>query len=258
MNIQKMVVMVLAAMAAAEVMAVQGKLTTEQETLSGDIRWQSGKKQYVISVKKGKTLLDMERSLSDVVSLDIPEPEGFAKAVAEVESGNAAAAANVLQKIVSDYRMLVWDKKAARYLVFAQLAAGNAQKAVEACETLIKDDKSAAYSGDLAPAYWEALLKLGRNDQIEKLLKKAATSGDRTASAAALVMRGDMIVAAANDNAEQLKAALADGYMRVVLMYQDEACVKVRKDALTKAAVVFDKLGQGARAEKLRAQAKML
>jgi len=173
-----------------------------------------------------------------------------------VEGGQGTAAVATLAKIVSDYRMLQWDKPAGRYLALAHLAAGNAQKAYDACTPIIAEDKSAAYSGDLAAAYWQALLKLGKNEQLEKLLKDAATKGNRQASAAALVMRGDMVVAASNDAPEELRRALRDGYMRVVLMYQDADCARERGEALLKAAQCFDKLGQSARAESLRAQMK--
>ena len=102
-----------------------------------------------------------------------------------MEAGNGAAAVAALTKIVDDYRMLVWDKPAGRYLALAHLAAGNAQKALDVCQKIIAEDKSAAYSGEVAPAYWQALLKLGKNDQLEGLLKKATSSADRPASAAA-------------------------------------------------------------------------
>ena len=76
------------------------------------------------------------------------------------------------------------------------------------------------------------------------------------ASAAALVMRGDIIMNASGDRPDELRKALRDGYLRVVLMYQDPECHRERVEAMMKAAVVFEKLGQVARAEKLRAQAK--
>ena len=41
----------IAMMAAASAFAIQGTLSTESETLSGDIKWQSRGKQYVVSVK---------------------------------------------------------------------------------------------------------------------------------------------------------------------------------------------------------------
>ena len=255
---KKLMIIGLAALAAAEVFAVQGTLNTETESLTGDIKWQSRSKQYVVSIKKGQTTVDRECKKDEVISLEIPKPQGYDKAVQMVEGGSGAAAVGILQKIVEDYGMLQWDKPAGRYLAFAHLAAGHAQKALDVCQKIVAVDKEAAYTGDLAPAYWQALLKLGKNDQLDGLLKKAASSGDRAASAAALVMRGDIIVEKSNDNADKLKDALRDGYLRVVLMYQDQACVRERADAMVKAAQCFDKIGQSARAEALRAQAKAL
>lgn len=253
---KKTLMTTLAALAASQVLAMQGTISTESESLTGDIKWQARKKQYVVSVKKGSTTVDMERKLEDVTSLDIPKPAGFDKAVELVENGQGASAIAVLTKIVADYRMLKWDKPAGRYLAMAHLAAGNAQKAYDACVAIVSEDKAAAYSGDLAAAYWQTLLKLGKKEQLEGLLKKAASAGDRQSSAAALVMRGDIIVSASNDQPEELRRALRDGYLRVILMYQDKACARERAEACMKAASCFDKLGQSARAEQLRAQAK--
>ena len=248
----KKLVVCLVAAAAAEAFAIQGSVSTETETFAGDVKWHARDKKYI--VEKGK--ITKEFKLADVTALDMPKPQGFDKAVQMVEGGQGSAAVATLAKIVSDYRMLQWDKPAGRYLALAHLAAGNAQKAYDACAPIIAEDKSAAYSGDLAAAYWQALLKLGKTEQLEKLLKDAATKGNRQSSAAALVMRGDMVVAASNDSPEELRRALRDGYMRVVLMYQDADCARERGEALLKAAQCFDKLGQSARAESLRAQMK--
>ena len=248
----KKLVVCLVAAAAAEAFAIQGSVSTETETFAGDIKWHARDKKYV--VEKGK--ITKEFRLADVTALDIPKPQGFDKAVQMVEGGQGSAAVATLAKIVADYRMMQWDKPAGRYLALAHLAAGNAQKAYDACTPIIAEDKSAAYSGDLAAAYWQALLKLGKAEQLEKLLKDAATKGNRQSSAAALVMRGDMVVAASNDSPEELRRALRDGYMRVVLMYQDADCARERGEAVLKAAQCFDKLGQSARAESLRAQVK--
>ena len=241
-------------MAMASAFAIQGSVSTESETVSGDIKWYGRDKKYVI--EKGK--ITKEFALADVTSIDIPKPAGYDKAVSAVESGQGSSAIPILTKIVADYRMLQWDKPAGRYLAMAHIAAGNAQKAYDVCSPIIAEDRSAGWSGDLASAYWQALLKLGKKDQLEGLLKKAATSGNRQSSAAALVMRGDIIVQGSNDAAEELKKAVRDGYMRVVLMYQDPECRRERADALVKAAACFDKLGQAARAENLRAQAKAI
>ena len=249
---KKTLILSVAALAASELFAVQGTVSTSAESFSGDVKWHARDKKYV--VEKGK--ITKEFKLADVIDVEFAKPAGFDKAVQMVEGGQGAAAIPVLSKIVSEYRMLKWDKPAGRYLAMAHLAAGNAQKAYEACQPIVSEDKAAAYTGDLAAAYWQALLKLGKNDQLEGLLKKAAASGDRPASAAALVMRGDIIVTASNDKPEELRRALTDGYLRVVLMYQDAPCARERAEACLKAAQCFDKLGQSGRAEQLRAQAK--
>lgn len=250
----KKLMVVVAAMAAANAFAIQGSVSTETETFAGDVKWHARDKKYVI--EKGK--ISKEFKLADVTGLNIPKPAAYDKAVSQIEAGQGAAAIPALTKIVADYRMLQWDKPAGRYLALAHLAAGNAQKAYEACQPIIGEDKAAAYRGELAAAYWQALLKLGKFDQLENLLKKASAAGDRQASAAALVMRGDIIVSSASDNLDKLKDALRDGYLRVVLMYPDPECKRERSEACVKAAGVFDKLGQSARAEKLRAQAKQI
>ena len=250
----KKLILGFAALAAAELFAIQGSVSTETETVDGDIKWHGRDKKYVI--EKGK--ITKEFKLAEVTALNIPKPAGYDKAVQAVEGGQGAAAVAVLTKIVADYRMLQWDKPAGRYLALAYLSTGNAQKAYDACTPIIAEDKSAAYSGDLAAAYWQALLKLGKTEQLEGLLKKAATAGSRQASAAALVMRGDIIVSSSNDAPEELRRALRDGYLRVVLMYQDAECARERGEAMLKAATCFDKLGQAARAENLRAQAKSI
>lgn len=251
---KKLMVMGVAIAATASAFAIQGTVNTSGDSVSGEITWQARAKAYLI--EKGK--ISKEIKLAEVTSLDIPKPQGFDKAVQLVESGQGASAIQTLAKIVADYKMLQWDKPAGRFLAMAYIAAGNAQKAFDTCKPIIDEDKSAAYTGELAPAYWQALLKLGKVEQLNNLINKAIGSGDRAASAAASVMRGDMIVAASNDKPEELKRALSEGFLRVVLMYQDAACVRERKEAMLKAAACFDKLGQASRAEQLRTQEKAL
>ena len=53
-------------MAAASAFAIQGTLMTETETLTGEIKWQGRNKQYVISVKKGSTLVSATTDLSSL------------------------------------------------------------------------------------------------------------------------------------------------------------------------------------------------
>ena len=252
--------MILFAVAAATspLWAIQGTIRTATDSKKGDIKWQPRSKSYAVSFKKGNTMVSAEYPLADVEELDIEKPAGYDKAVENVRRGNGAAAIGVLTKVVQDYKMLKWDKPAGRYLVEAYISANNAQKAFEVAEGVIKDDTTAEWKGELAPAYWQALLKLGKTQKLEALVKKAAISGDRAASANALVMRGDMILASEGTSPEGCRKALTDAYLRVALMYADEPCREARIDAMQRAADCFDKLGQAARAEQLRSQARKL
>ena len=253
----KIMTAALAALVAYPLLAVQGTIRTETDRKTGEIKWRSRDKTYVMSIKKGQTLVDMEYKLSDVVGLDVEKPAGFDKAVEMVQKGQGASAIGTLAKIVEEYKMFVWDKPAGRWLVEAYLAADNAQKALDVATSIISEDKDAAWQGDLAPAYWQVLLRLGKSQQLEKCISKAASSGDRVSSAQALLMRGDILVAG-GDSRDLLRQALSDAYLRVALMYRDEPCREVRAQAMMKAAACFDKLGDATRAENLRSQAKSI
>ena len=190
---KRLMILLAVTAATSPLWAIQGTIRTATDSKKGDIKWQPRSKSYAVSFKKGNTMVSAEYPLADVEELDIEKPAGYDKAVENVRRGNGAASIGVLSKVVQDYKMLKWDKPAGRYLVEAYISANNAQKALEVAEGVIKDDKSAEWKGELAPAYWQALLKLGKTQKLEGLVKKAAISGDRAASANALVMRGDMI-----------------------------------------------------------------
>lgn len=255
----KKLVFVLAVAQAASLFAVPGTVETMGGDLkSGDVKWQPRQKSYLLTYKKGKTDVSAEFPLADVASLNIEKPQGFDKAVEQVEKGQGAQAIAILTKIAADYRMLVWDKPAGRYLAMAYTSAGQPQKAVEVCQGIIADDKSAAYTGALAPAYWDALIKLGKRDQLAALLDKAAASGDRASSAAAFVARGDLVKSEGKDSPDACKKALTDGYLRVVLLYKDAECTDVRRTAMEKTADCLALLGKASQAEQMRAQAKSL
>ena len=104
-----------------------------------------------------------------------------------------------------------------------------------------------------------ALLKLNQKTKLEAALAKAAASGDRFSSGAAFTLRGDIVMQEGGESADAAKKALADGYLRVVLMYTDQpVAAKLRPEALYKAAQCFEKLGQSGRAEAMRGELKKL
>ena len=226
---------------------IEGKIQTkDKKVVAGKIRWFPAKKVYtVVQVGQNGQTREIELTPDQVARISVPEPAKLKPAIAAVRSGKAAAAVPVLQEIVKTYAMLEWDERAARYLAEAQLASGDGPGAVATCEGLIKAKPSVAYIGDVAPVYWQALLKTGKTAKLGDLITKAIAEGSREASAAALIMRGDMLM----EKKETLNA-LKDGYLRVVILYENVK--EVQPEALYKAAKAFDALNQNANAERMR------
>lgn len=240
--------------------AVTGTVKTEVgEAQHGVIRWSSRDKAYVITTGSKDGSLEVQVKAVDVVELDIPKPDTFDAAVAKVNGGNGAAAIPVLQNIVKEYSHLNWDKVAGRYLAEAYLAAEKPDEALKTCEAIIAGEPSAAYKGDLAPAYWSALLRLNRRSALEKNMKTALKGGDRFSRGAALLMTGDIIMKDGKESADACKKALTDGYLRVVYLYTEEGVAeRLRPEALYKAAVCFSTLRQSGCADVMRTELKAL
>jgi len=226
-------------------------ITAEDRRIDGTIKWKAREKAYAITAKGGN--VELEMAPASIKELQIPRPKELDAAIKSVQDGNAAAAVPLLEKVSNDYLMLQWDKVATRLLADAYVKAGEADKAIRVCEKVIASNPEAAYLGEMAPAYWQALLKAGRASKAEDLVTKAIKSGDREASAFALITRGDLILASGETN-EVTKKALRDGFLRVVTLYK--GVKTAQPEALYKAAKCFDKLGQTARADQMRTTLK--
>ncbi len=252
---QKLISSALCAFAALTLSAaVTGSLKLENgDEMKGTVRWSVREKAYFVM----KGMIEQRFKATDVAEIDIEKPAGLDTAVAQVAKGQGAAAIPVLQKIVREYAHLQWDKVAGRTLAEAYLAAGKPEEALKACHAIIDGEPSAAYRGELAPAYWNALLSLNRRSPLEKILEKAMKSGDRVARGAALIMRGDIAMKDGNESADACRKALAEDYLRVVFLYRDaDVAERLQPEALYKAALCFDKLGQSGRADFMRTELK--
>ena len=229
---------------------VTGSVTSQNgDVQKGSIRWSARDKAYVVT--KGN--IEVQVKETDVAEIDIKKPATYDAAVAQVAKGQGAAAIPALQKIVKEYSHLKWDKSAGRYLAEAYVAAEKPADALKVCQGIIDGDPTAAYKGDLAPAYWSALLSLNRRSPLEKALK----GGDIFSRGAALIMRGDLAMKDGAESNDACKKALSDGYLRVVFLYKDpQVADKLRPEALYKAAHCFDKLNQSGRADFMRTELK--
>jgi TolA-binding protein len=215
--------------------------------VKGAIRWMPQGRKYVVSMRKGEQTISQDIPASDVARVQVAKPEKLDAAIAAVKAGKSSAAVPVLESIVKQYAMLGWDEPAARWLAKAKLDTGDAEAAMAICEGIIKVKPSAAYVGEVAPTYWAALLKTDKKAKLNELLVKAIANGDEDASAAALVMRGDILM----EQKEPFNA-LKDGYLRAVLLY--ERSTEVQPEALYKAAKAFEQLSKNADAQKMRDQ----
>ncbi len=236
------------ALAAAGVQAqVPGVLVTvEGREMQGRLSWRAVARKYTVATadRSGK-IIEIELAPEQVKAIKVPEPRELAPALEAVRAGKGASAMPVLEKIMRDYAMLPWDEPAARGLAEAHLQNNNPAAAVKVCETVIAYKPEAAYSGELAVVYWEALLKAGRTAKLSGLLDEAVKKGDRETSAAALLKRGDLLM-----EKKQPREALKDGYLRVVVLYENVR--SLQPEALYKAAQAFDALQQHANANKMR------
>lgn len=239
-------VVMLAGTAAAQ---IRGTIkTTDGKTVSGQIRWLNSQKKYIVmSTRPGtQATIEVQLTADQVADIQVPQPRELGPAIQAVRSGsNIAGAIPVLEKIIIDYTMMQWDEPAARVLAEAQLAVGKPDAAIKACERVIAIRPEAAYKGDMAVVYWQALLKANRSARLEALLKDAIAKGGREASASALIMRGDMLM-----ESKQPRDALKDGYLRVVILYENVR--SVQPEALYKAAKAFEAIHQNPNAEKMR------
>jgi tetratricopeptide (TPR) repeat protein len=229
---------------------IQGTIVnTDGKSFPGLLKWKAQDKAYGVNANN----IEMAIPLASVADIQIAKPKDLENAEKQVAAGNSAVAIPLLEKVSKDYFMLKWDKPAIRLLAEAYLKSGDTDKAIKICEAVISADPTAAYLGETAPIYWQALLKANRTAKIEELLLKAIKSGDRNASAFALNMRGDLILAT-GDTAENSLKALRDGYLRVYLLYKSEK--EALAEAMYKAGKCFEKAGQAARAEQMRNELK--
>jgi hypothetical protein len=235
-------------LAAARVLAdVPGSvMTLDDKVLTGTIGWKQVARKYVVTIKTStQQQIETELAPEQVKKLSITKPKGMDEAVQAVQAGKGESVIALLEQIAQAYAMLQWDEPATRWLVEAYLQKGEPANAVKAAERITALRPEAGYKGEMAVSYWQALLKTDKVSKLEGLLDEAVKSGQREATAFALILRGDLILKR-GDSKENLEAALRDGYLRVITLFR--AVRTAQPEALYKTAKCLEKLGQTARA----------
>jgi tetratricopeptide (TPR) repeat protein len=227
---------------AATAATVRGTITkTNGEKLTGKIQWQPASKVYLLQ----QNGVSLRISPSEVAGIDVPKPNGYDRAVRQVQGGNFSSAIPTLERIKNSYERLKWDVKAARHLAYAYLEDGDASRALRMCEDVIRGNPEAALDPDFASVYWDALLEKERIPALEDKLQKAIREGSRSLAAMAQIKRGH--IQRKNGN---YREALVDGYLRTIVLFKRVR--SAQPEALYYAIQCFKELGQHTYAEKMR------
>ena len=223
--------------------AIQGTIikAADGRPMNGDIRWKAASKQYAITAGG----VSMTLTPAQVKEVRVPKPATLDQALAALKGKRYDAALAEFEKIMETYKMLQWDVPATGYAARAHLGLGNAAKAATLCEKLIRDNPGAAYQGELAAVYWQALIDADREATLRQILDRAAEQGPRELAALAQIRRGDIDM-----KNGKFKDALVDGYLRTVVLF--DGVKQYQPEALYKAARCFEQLNETGNAEKMR------
>jgi hypothetical protein len=209
----------------------------------GKIRWRGASKVYAIT--DPGTGVTLEIALNEVGRMNVIKPPALNKAISDVKAGRFTSAVAPLEQVVKEYRMLQHDVTAAEPLAIAY----NNTKRYKDTVTMIKgvqEDKPAhLITRGMVKQFWKALLETEQFGTLRKDLDDRIPNASRDVAAEAQNMRGDIDMKKGNP-----KAALLDGYLRTVVLFQDVKATQ--PEAIYKAMLCFEKLGQDGQKEKMR------
>ena len=240
----------IAATAAAQVPARVQLARTPDVITEGRLRWVPSVSEYALEYKpnpNSANVVETRYAPKDILNMQVVKPANFEALSAQADGATPDAAIPGLKKIISDYRMLEWDARAAAKIAMIYNKTQRWTDTVALGADMIKDNPAAAVKTDFAPYYWAALIQTGKTDErLNKMIETAIATAPRPVAAAALNIRGDIL----HKVDKKPKEALADGYLRVALLYVSEK--EANAEALYKAATVFTELNQSSYADKMR------
>jgi tetratricopeptide (TPR) repeat protein len=220
---------------------VAGVLTLKDgREAKGTLRWKASAKAYEFQAEGSPAVVMI--SVDKVAGVRTRAPAELVEAVKNVQAGKYPPAIPVLAKVMDDYVMLEHDMTAARYLAEAYQKTDKPKKALAVFE---KVTGAGALSEDLLSLYADSLIADTQYAKALEILGRIVEQGSRTAAAVAQIKRGDIEVKKGNP-----KVALVDGYLRTVLLFDDVK--QTLPEALYKAALCFDQVGQTPYAERMR------
>ena len=207
------------------------------------IRWSSAGQEYLAQPASGADVT-MTFPLRDVEHLEIDVPPEIDQARKLIGDNRFTEAVGPLERVVANYKMLVWDNTAREWLARIYVQNKEPAKVVTMVEELLASGAGQTIPAGLRQKYWEALAASGQKDKVARDLDEAIATGPREAVPGAQVLRGDLRRAAGR------KEEALDDYLRTVLFFQNAG--PARAQALLKAAELLEDLGDPARGRELR------
>jgi hypothetical protein len=212
--------------------------------MRGDLRWRAATKQYEVKTANAPAYVPI--ALNQVADVHVAPPAGLEEACKAVERGaTSGAPVATLERIVDDYLMLEHDLTAMRWLAEAYLRRGQGQQALDRFHRVMQFRDLGTVPVDTVRAYWQVLLAGERYSDLNRQLKAAIQQGSRPVQAMAQTTRGSMDM-----NRKAYRDALVDGFLRTIVLFSDVR--DLQPEALYKAAVCFEELGESHYAEKMR------
>jgi len=208
----------------------------------GVVRYLPASRSYEIQVGAATR----EVRADEVVQIILAQPPAqLQQALANVRQQRYQQAIPVLAQIVEEYAMFGPDVEAGKALMLAYLRTGQAGEALRTGEAMVRRNSRLEREADFANIYWEVLLEEKRLSTLRTSIREAIQSGSRELAAVGLLRRGDMEMREGRP-----REALIDGYLRVVLLFQDVGLVQ--PEALFKAIRAHEELNEVNYAERWR------
>ncbi|MFO7871634.1 MAG: hypothetical protein R6V03_09415 [Kiritimatiellia bacterium] len=221
---------------------VEGAIKTDDGQIhSGRIRYLSHSKKYEV-IDRNARMNYPERS---VVAVRVKEPDEIKQASRLIQQERYTSAIPKLEQVVREYKKLQWDVVATEWLAKIYDKTGRPEKVASAVQALKRAGSEERITGELLDIYIDALIKLKRTADVQKMLDIQIRKGTREAAAVAQIKRGDLEISQGNP-----KIALRDGYLRTIVLFS--AVKEAQPEALFKAAKAFEALGRSTDAEKMR------
>ena len=214
---------------AANVLYYKNKNTVQAKK----IEWREADQVYRVLTMDDITL-PVPKAQVDHLEIDKPADLDKAAQMLSAKPPQYDAAIPLLDGVVQNYKMLVWDIPARYLLVRAHAGKSDSKKLIAALRPLVESDSKNEIPAEIRRLYWGGLLQDKQTATLKTDLEDAIAVAPREVAAFAQIARGDY-----NRSESRKEDALLD-YLRTVILF--EQVKEAQPEALFKAAELLDEM----------------